>query len=159
MFGGALIGLGLQRLLPQHHLNKESQDVVKLCAGVVATVTALVLGLLVSSAKSSFDAMNTRITETSATFIILDRMLADYGPEAQNVREHLRRSVETMVHRIWPEERTGVSATAAIERGGAIEAFQAELHRLVPHTHAQRQLLVQAQQAASDVSRSRWMLP
>jgi len=158
VFGGALIGLGLQRLLPQHHLNKESQDVVKLCAGVVATVTALVLGLLVSSAKSSFDAMNTRITETSATFIILDRMLADYGPEAQNVREHLRRSVETTVHRIWPEERTGVSATAAMERGGAIEAFQAELHRLVPHTDAQRQLLIQAQQAASDVSRSRWML-
>ena len=158
MFGGALIGLGLQRLLPQHHLNKESQDVVKLCAGVVATVTALVLGLLVSSAKSSFDAMNTRIIQTSATIIILDRMLADYGPEAQSVREHLRRSAETMVHKIWPEERTGVSATAAIERGGAIEAFQAELHRLVPHTDAQRQLLAQAQQAASDVPRSRWML-
>ena len=96
VFGGALIGLGLQRLLPQHYLNKESQDVVKLCAGVVATVTALVLGLLVSSAKSSFDAMNTRIIQTSATIIILDRMLADYGSEAQSVREHLRRSAETM---------------------------------------------------------------
>ena len=99
--------------------------------------------------------MNTRIIQTSATIIILDRMLADYGPEAQSVREHLRRSAETMVHKIWPEERTGVSATAAIERGGAIEAFQAELYRLVPHTDAQRQLLAQAQQAASDVSRSR----
>ena len=158
VFGGALIGLGLQRLLPQHHLNKESQDVVKLCAGVVATVTALVLGLRVSSAKSSFDAMNTRITQTSATLIILDRMLADYGPEAQSVREHLRQSVETMVHKIWPEERTGVSATAVIERGGALGAFQGELNRLVPHTDAQRQLLAQAQEAASDVARSRWML-
>jgi hypothetical protein len=158
VFGGALIGLGLQRLLPQHHLNKESQDVVKLCAGVVATVTALVLGLLVSSAKSSFDAMNTRITQTSATFIILDHMLAEYGPEARNAREHFRRSIETTVHKIWPEERTGVSATAAIEPRGEIEAFQSELRQLVPHTDAQRQLLVQAQQAASDVSRSRWML-
>jgi len=158
VFGGALIGLGLQLLLPKHHLSKESQDVVKLCAGVVATVTALVLGLLVSSAKSSFDAMNTKFIQTSASVIILDRMLADYGPEAKNVREHLRRSVEVMVHKVWPEERTDVSATAAIERGGAVEAFQAELGQLVPQTDTQRQLLVQAQQVASDVSRSRWML-
>jgi hypothetical protein len=92
IFGGALIGLWLQRLLPKHHLNKESQDVMKLGAGVIATVTALVLGLLVSSAKSSFDAMNTRITQTSATIIIFDRTLAEYGPEAKNVREHMRRA-------------------------------------------------------------------
>ena len=160
VFGGALTGLGLQLLLPKHHLSKESQDVVKLCAGVVATVTALVLGLLVSSAKSSFDAMNTRVTQTSAAFIILDRMLADYGPEAKNAREHLRQSVEAMVHKVWPEERTGVSAIAAIERGGSVtvEAFQADLHQLVPQTDAQRQLLVQAQQATSDLLRSRWVL-
>jgi hypothetical protein len=53
MFGGGLIGLALQRLLPKHHLSKESQDLLKLREGVIATITALVLGLLVSSAKSS----------------------------------------------------------------------------------------------------------
>jgi hypothetical protein len=158
VFGGALIGLGLQRLLPKHHLSKESQDVVKLGAGVVATVTALVLGLLVSSAKSSFDAMTTRITQTSATAIILDRTLAEYGPEAKNARGQLRRSVETVVHKIWPEERTSVSAVAAIERGGAIEALQTELHQIAPRNDAQRQLLAQAQQLASELSQSRWML-
>lgn len=158
VFGGALIGLGLQRLLPKHHLSKESQDVVKLGAAVVATVTALVLGLLISSAKSSFDATNTRITQTSATVIMLDRMLAEYGPEAKSVREHLRQSVEMTMHKIWPEERTSVSAVAAIERGGGIEALQAELRQLAPQTDAQRKLLAQAQQLASDVSQSRWML-
>jgi hypothetical protein len=158
VFGGGLIGLALQRLLPKHHLSKESQDLVKLGAGVIATITALVLGLLVSSAKSSFDAMNTRIMQAGASAIILDRMLAEYGPDAKNVREQLRRSVDESLHRIWPSERTGVSGTAVVERGGAIEAVQAELRKLAPRDDAERQLLAQAQQVASDVSQSRWML-
>jgi len=131
---------------------------VKLGAGVIATVTALVLGLLVSSAKSSFDAMNSRITQASANVIILDRTLAEYGPEAKNVRENLRLSAETFVHKIWPEGRTSVSATAAIERGGAIDAVQAELRQLAPRNDDQRQLLAQARQLANDVSSTRWML-
>lgn len=71
IFSGALLGLGLQRLLPGHHLNKETQDVVKLGAGMIATLTALVLGLLVSSSKSSFDAMNSGIVQSSAKIILL----------------------------------------------------------------------------------------
>jgi hypothetical protein len=158
VFGGGLIGLALQRLLPKHHLSKESQDLVRLGAGVIATITALVLGLLVSSAKSSFDAMNTRITQAGASAIVLDRMLAEYGPEAKNAREQLRRSVEESLHRIWPSEGAGESGTAAIERGGAIEAVQTGLRHLAPQDDAQRQLLAQAQQVARDVSQSRWML-
>jgi len=158
IFGGALIGLGLQRLLPKHHLSKDSQDVTKLGAGVIATVTALVLGLLVSSAKGSFDAMNARIVQMSAKAIILDRTLAEYGPEAKNAREQVRRSIETTMHKVWPEERTGVSATAVIERGASIEAVQADLRRLVPQDDAQRALLAQAHQIVSEVAESRWML-
>jgi len=158
VFGGALIGFGLQRLLPKHHLSKESQDVIKLGAGVIATVTALVLGLLVSSAKSSFDSMNSRVTQMGASAIILDRALAEYGPEAKNARELLRRSVESTLHKIWPEERTSVSAVSVVERGGAIEALQTELSQITPRNDAQRQLLAQAQQLASDASHSRWML-
>jgi hypothetical protein len=105
---------------------------------------SLVLGLLVSSAKSSFDAMNTRITQAGASVIVLDRMLAEYGPDAKNARAQLRRSVEESLHRIWPSERTNVSGSAALERGGAIEAVQAELRRLTPQDDAQRQLLAQA---------------
>jgi hypothetical protein len=158
VFGGGLIGLALQRLLPKHHLSKESQDLVKLGAGVIATITALVLGLLVSSAKSSFDAMNTRITQAGASVIVLDRMLAEYGPDAKNARAQLRRSLEESLHRIWPSERTNGSGTAALERGGAIEAVQAALRRLTPQDDAQRQLLAQAQEVAREVSQSRWML-
>jgi len=158
MFGGALFGIGLQRLLPKHHLSKESQDVVKLGAGVIATVSALVLGLLVTSSKSSFDAMNTRITQASAIIIILDRVLADYGPESKNAREQLRRSTELTINKLWPEERPTATAVAAIERGGEVEAVRGELRQLAPQNDDQRQLFAQARELASDVSRSRWML-
>src|SRR5215813_7372460 len=90
IFSGALLGMGLQRLLPGHHLSKEMQDLVKLSAGTIATLTALVLGLLVSSAKSSFDATNTGIVQGAAKYILLDKSLARYGPEMNPTREQLK---------------------------------------------------------------------
>lgn len=74
IFSGALLGLLLQRLLPNHHLSKETQDIVKLSAGTIATLTAMVLGLLVSSAKNSFDTMNNGVVQSSAKIILLDRV-------------------------------------------------------------------------------------
>ena len=76
IFGCALFGMGLSLMLPKHHMDKESQDAVKLGAGLIATMAALVLGLLVSSAKSSFDTMNDGIIEMGAKVIMLDRVLA-----------------------------------------------------------------------------------
>src|SRR5499427_4824934 len=108
IFSGALLGLWLQRLLPGHHLSRETQDVVKLSAGMIATLTALVLGLLVSSAKSSFDTMNSGIVQGSAKFILLDRALARYGPETKAAREQLQRALTVTIEMIWPTEKTGV---------------------------------------------------
>ena len=85
--GGALVGFGLQRVLPKHHLSKDAQDMIKLAVGVIATSTALVLGLLVSSSKAQFDAMGSRLVQFCANVIILDNTLAEYGPEAKPVRE------------------------------------------------------------------------
>src|ERR1017187_2932391 len=92
-FGGALIGVWLQNRLPRHHLDAASQEVVKLGAGMIATVTALVLGLLVSSAKGTFDTINDGIKQSSAKIILLDRILAQYGPEAQGIRDQIKRSL------------------------------------------------------------------
>ncbi|HEX4069627.1 MAG TPA: hypothetical protein VHX68_00595, partial [Planctomycetaceae bacterium] len=58
-FVGALAGMGLRAVLPEHHVSPESKDVVKLGMGLIATLAALVLGLLIASAKSSFDAQRT----------------------------------------------------------------------------------------------------
>ena len=156
--GGALVGFGLQRVLPKHHLSKDAQDMIKLAVGVIATSTALVLGLLVSSSKGQFDAMGSRLVQFGANVIILDNTLAEYGPEAKPVRDQLRQSVEVFLQRVWPEERTGGSTMKVIEQGNVIGAFRAALRTLKPATDEQRAALAQAQQIANEISRSRWVL-
>src|SRR5262245_32930301 len=108
IFVGSLLGIWLQRVLPRRHLDKETQDVVKLSAGMIATLTALVLGLLVSSAKNSFDTINTAVVQVSARIIVLDRLLASYGPETKPAREALRRSTADSVELIWPREKRSI---------------------------------------------------
>jgi len=83
VYAGALLGLGLQRVLPKHHLSSDSKDAVKLVTALLATLSALVLGLLIASAKSSFDAVSDALKQTSAKVILIDRLLSEYGPEAR----------------------------------------------------------------------------
>src|SRR5262245_31586370 len=104
IFLGSLLGLWLQRLLTGHHLSKETQDVVKLSAGTIATLTALVLGLLVSSAKSSFDAMSNGMVQSSAKIILLDGALARYGPETKAARAEVQRALAVTIEMIWPTQ-------------------------------------------------------
>jgi hypothetical protein len=158
IFAGALLGMWLQRVLPNHHLGKETQDVVKLSAGMIATLTALVLGLLVSSAKNSFDAVNTAVIQGSTKIMVLDRVLASYGPETKPAREHIRRSVADGIDRIWPRERTGMSAATTMERSNAIELTTGKLRELTPESEAQRQILAQARQILGDVGQTQLLL-
>jgi len=158
IFAGALLGMGLRRLLPGHHLSPATQDVVKLSAGMIATLTALVLGLLVSSAKSSFDTMNNGIVQSSAKVILLDRTLARYGPESKAAREELKRSIAATIERVWPTEKTGVPALTAVERARGAELVLDRLSELTPQNDAQRQALARAQQIVADLGETRWLL-
>jgi hypothetical protein len=158
IFGGVLLGFWLQRLLPNHHLSEQSQEVIKLGAGMIATLTALVLGLLVSSAKSSFDAISDGIKQVGAKVILLDRVLAQYGPETKALRDQLRRRLAATVENLWPREHTGVPDLTSIERANGMELLQADLRSLVPKTDAQSQLLGQARQLAAGLSENRWLL-
>ena len=98
VFGGALLGLLLQTVLPRHHLHVDSKDVVKLGMGLVGTMAALVLGLLVASAKGSYDAQSTELTDLAANVVLLDRVLAHYGPETKEARELLRSTVAQIMN-------------------------------------------------------------
>jgi len=158
IFGGVLLGLALQRYLPSHHLSKESHEIVKLGSGLIATFTAVVLGLLVNSTKSSFDTMNASIVQGGAKVIVLDRVLAHYGPAAQACRAQLQHSVAAMIEEVWPSKQTGESGLTAFERLSGAEAFQDQLRELEPQNAFQRQLLTQAQQLANDLSQTRWLL-
>src|SRR5215475_3044569 len=159
IFGGALLGMWLHKVLPQRDLDDASKDTVTLGAGLLATLAALVLGLLVSSAKSSFDAMNTGIAQAGAKVILADHMLADYGPETTNVREQLRQIVASSIDRIWPEEKGrtgGLRAMESLDDAGKL--FKAKLHELTPANDFQKSRLAQAVQLSDDVLQTRLLV-
>src|SRR5262249_14415431 len=103
VFAGALLGMILNARLPKHHLSPDTRDVVKLGMGLIATIAALVLGLLTASAKSSYDAQRNGLAQLAANVSLLDRILAHYGPEANKAREQLRGGVADLLARTWPE--------------------------------------------------------
>jgi hypothetical protein len=158
IFSGALLGLLLQRLLPNHHLSKETQDIVKLSAGTIATLTAMVLGLLVNSAKNSFDTMKNGVVQSSAKIILLDRDLARYGPETKAAREQLKRTVAGVIEMVWPAEKTDMPPLTAFERATDKELFEDKLNKLKPQNDTQRRALAQAQQIVSELGQTRWFL-
>jgi uncharacterized membrane protein len=90
--GGIFLGTLLRRILPKHHLSEDAQNVVRLGVGLIATIAALLLGLLIAAAKGSFDTQNTQVKQITADLILLDNILAQYGPEARSIREQMRRS-------------------------------------------------------------------
>jgi hypothetical protein len=158
IFGGVLLGMLLQKVLPEHHLDTASKDTVKVGAGMLATLTALVLGLLVSSAKSSFDAMNAGIAQTGAKVLLVDHVLADYGPETKEVREQLRNSIASVIERVWPEKRSASGGLRAMESVDAAKTLQAKLRELTPKNDLQKSLLAQVSQISTDVLQTRLLL-
>jgi hypothetical protein len=153
--GGVLLGMRLQHRLPGHHLAKESQDTVKLGAGMVATMSALVLGLLVSSAKASFDGVNVSIAQNGVRIIQLDRLLAEYGPETQVVRDQLKNALAGRLEVVWNKSATGESGLRAVEKSTSILELQASLRALLPPTDQQKKLISQSEQICDDIWSSR----
>jgi hypothetical protein len=158
IFSGALLGLLLRFLIPDRHLQDESKDVIKLGAGMVATVSALVLGLLVASAKNTFDATEDVITQRAAKIVFLDRVLSDYGPETQATRDQLRDTTARSLKTIWSDQDYPGRGLAAHEQMNGMQQTQQTLLKLTPTTEAQRQLLGTAQQILTELRQSRWLL-
>ena len=103
-FGAALIGMVLHIKLPDHHLDPDSRDVVKLVMGLIATISALVLSLLIASASSSYDRQSNELKALSANILLLDRTLKFYGPGAKEARDGLREAIVQTHRRIWSPE-------------------------------------------------------
>lgn len=154
VFGGALIGMYLRSLLREHHLSPDTKDVVKVGIGLIATMSALVLGLLVASAKSSFDTKKNEIGQISANLVLLDRALAHYGPEAKEIRELLRSSVERLIGQFWPTTGTAPQVQPTV----ASEVLFDRIESLSPKTDAQRALQAQAVKTVIDIGQIRWLM-
>ncbi len=157
VFGGALFGMFLRGVLPKSHLEDASKGVVQLSMGLLATLTALVLGLLIASAKGSFDAQTADVAEMSAKVVLLDRVLANYGPEAKEARAVLQAIVVRSLDRLWPQEAAGASEPPAPAPGSDVLLYQS-IQALSPKDNEQRSLQAQATSMLLSLGEIRWLM-
>lgn len=158
ILGGACIGVALRKALPERHLTDDTKDVVRLGTGLIGTIAALVLGLLIAAANSSFSTQAGHIQRMTADLILLDQLLAQYGPEAKSARDGLRQAVPPLVERIWRENRSDTSHQATFEAAKSGQDTVAMLLRLAPQNDIQRLLKDRAVQAATDFAQARFLL-
>ena len=146
----------LRKALPEDHLSADSKDMVRLGTGLIATMAALVLGLLIGAAQTSLSSQRSEFTQMSANIIVLDRILVHYGPEAREIRELLRRTVMRLLNQIQPDDGSGpgkVEPTAV--RG---EILYDKLQALRPQGDPQRSLQTQALGLMLTIGHTRWLM-
>ena len=152
--GGALLGM----FLPGHHLSTDDKDVVRLGTGLIGTIAALVLGLLIASAKGSYDTQSTQVTQMTSNVVLLDNILAQYGAETNDVRNLLRRGIVVLADRMWREKSSEVAKASPFEASAASDAFFAKLQQLSPQNDSRRSLQARAIQIATDIAQTRLLL-
>src|SRR2546429_2211097 len=152
--GGALLGM----FLPGHHLSTDDKDFVRLGTGLIGTIAALVLGLLIASAKSSYDTQSTQVTHMTSNTVLLDNLLMEYGPETNALRNLLRRGVVVLADRMWRENSSDVIKAKAFAASSESETFFAKLQQLSSQNDSQRSLQARAIQIATDIAQTRLLL-
>ena len=156
VFGGALLGLSVGTKLPAHHQSSGTKDVVRMGMGMVGTIAALVLGLLISSAKTFYDAQRAELIQLSTNVVLVDRLLQHYGPEASGARESLRSAVERVLVKTWPEEhweKAELLPTAARN-----EEVYEQIDALAPKDERQRRLQSRAVSLLLGMGQTRWLM-
>jgi hypothetical protein len=154
--GGAL-GMLVRIRLPDANLISESKEVVRLGASLMGTVAALVLGLMIASAKNSYDTQVTNVRQLTANLILLDELLEQYGPETNDARAMIRRAAEITEQRIW-RENTTTNAKTTFSASGAAEQFFLTVESLLPKNDLQRSIKPRILEVSTDLARTRLLL-
>jgi hypothetical protein len=155
VFGSGLLGLSLRSVLPERQLQEDSVGMVRLGTGVIATLAALVLGLLVASAKANYDRVNDEVTQAGAAIVLLDRALAQFGPQTREARDLLRTAVESAVNTAFSEHGRGVADLDDPKRLAVGEQLQVEIRKLTPEADVQRTLQAHALELSNEVAKMR----
>jgi hypothetical protein len=156
VYASALLAMVVHGKLPDNHLTSDSKDVVKLGVALIATMSALVLSLLVSSAKTAFDTRSNQLVQAASDIVLLDRALARYGPETKEARSLLQLDVAETVERFWPEN--GPKRTSIQSGASPAEAMYDKVDELTPQNEAQRALRNQALSLAINVGQLRLLM-
>ena len=144
VFGGALAGVSIR--VPAHHQDADTKDVVKLVMGLVATIAALVLSLLIASAHSSYDVQESEVQLLGAQLVQLDEVFAHYGPESSDARAQLRRMVKVELARLWPDAGAARPGMQGAQNYIPAEDLFDTVARLTPQSDAQRSAQARALQ-------------
>jgi hypothetical protein len=159
-FAGALLGMWLCTALPERHLDAESRDTVKVGVGLIATMTALILGLVTASAKSSFDAVDTTVKQTAIQILAIDRALAHYGSETREIRKDFQHAIGARVAMIWPQGPFGPVSLGPIRAGevSGAEGIAHAIRGLKPRDDFQRGLQSRALDLTERLGQARWLV-
>ena len=155
LLAAVLIGMALRHFL-ESHLSGDTKDAVKLVTGFLATMAALVLGLLISSAKGTYDTTRNNVILMAGKVGFLDRALAAYGPDASEARSALHGAVGEAVRDMWPKESHKTAQIAPDANAGY--AVLVAIHQLVPHDDIQRSIKAQAASTAIELGQLRSLL-
>ncbi len=157
-FGATLLGIWLRTTLPEHHLDTESRETVRLGIEVIALMIALVLGLAIASAKSSFDAVSTAEKSVAVDVLTLDRLLARYGPETSELRGTLKDTVARRIDMLWPQDSLRPTQWDPSAVTSLAEGLAAQIRALTPRDDYQRSLQARAVDLTETFLETRWLV-
>ncbi len=152
------IGMWMRSRLPDHHLSTESKEAIRLATAVVGTLSALALGLLIASAKTAYDNADLELKSSVAHVVLLDRLLAHYGPETDGTRVLLKQIIEKRLKRGWTVDNSDQASGNSTGEFQDIEAVQDDLRALKPQTDPQRLLQARALEVSGVVAEGHWLL-
>jgi len=158
IFASAIAGLLLHSRLPGHHLTKETQDVVRLGTGMLSVLASLVLGLLIATAKTSYDTTDQAIQGYATELILLDETFRDYGQTATVPRDLLRRYTTQLLMDFWPKSGGHPAVLDNHVAGIMLEHIREAIRALKPVDDGQRWLRDQALQISTSLLRQRWLM-
>ena len=156
IFGGAMIGILCARRLPEHHLSAQTQSAITVSVAVIGTLSALVLGLMITAANSSFSARSDEVRELALQIIRIDRNLRRYGPEAAPVRARVGEWAIAKTHQLMPEKGRPIPTNGqTIE---LLESVQDGILALEPKDERQKYLRTVSVTLCSTLIQARWAL-
>src|SRR5262245_1299073 len=150
------IAVAIGHRIPGDRLTSDTKDIVKVSMGLIGTMAALLLGLLISSAKSAYDGQRTQVTQMAAKASFLDHVLTLYGPEATDVRKQFRITIADAVRRLWPEEKNARTDLGLNREKGDLVYWSIEA--LEPRTVVQQKLKAAAETNVIEIAQQRTLL-
>jgi hypothetical protein len=155
IFIAALAGMAIRRAAPDDHFAPEAKDTVRLAIGLIVTMTGLVLGMLVSSAKTFYDSEKNQVGEMASQVILFSDLLSAYGPETQQTRIEARQFVEDAVYRIWPKDKSQLYQLRPANNGASLYK---QLQLLAPKNDGQAAVKAQLISLTVSLKKTYWLM-